>query len=173
MRYHHNTVRGFTLLYALLLTAIVLIVVLGTSNILYRQIVTVGVSIQGESSYLAAKAGQECALYWESYIHTMGCQDDNNDAGLKHLPDLQSHTNCTPQQTYITCAGAKVVISPGASPYTIQLVRTDIGPTKACFKVSAYYNGTTLKYTSQGLNPGNAGCTYSTTRQTARTISNI
>ena len=63
--YTKKTHRGFTLLYAVLVSSIVLAIGLGIFNIVYREIKLSALTRDSTTALYAADAGLECALYFE------------------------------------------------------------------------------------------------------------
>lgn len=66
-----NHTAGFALLYAVLLTGVVLTVGLGLSSILRKQIILSSTGAASQKAYYAANAIKECAIHWGIY----GAQD--------------------------------------------------------------------------------------------------
>lgn len=161
--------RGFTLLYALLLTAIVLLITLSISNILYRQIITASISVQGETSALAAQTGVQCALYWNDYLSNYGYADAPDGGGIgPKITDL-------PTGTSIACAGQQIGVTTNSGHTTFTVFDVNnVGPSGACVNVDVSYpDGLTLAYTATGINPGNNPCTVTSARQTVRKLQSI
>ena len=67
--------KGFALLYAVLLTGIILTIGLGLSAILAKQIVLSSTGAASQAAYYAANTGKECILNWGIY----GGRDDNQN----------------------------------------------------------------------------------------------
>ncbi len=55
---------GFALLYAVLLTGVILAIGLGLSSILTKQIVLSSIGSNSQVAYYAANSGKECVFYW-------------------------------------------------------------------------------------------------------------
>lgn len=62
-----NHSAGFALLYAVLLTGVVLTVGLGLSSILRKQIILSSTGAASQKAYYAANAIKECAIHWGIY----------------------------------------------------------------------------------------------------------
>ncbi len=57
--------RGFTLLIAVVFTAVVLSVALALADIAYRQVILASTARQSQYAFYAADSALECALYWD------------------------------------------------------------------------------------------------------------
>jgi hypothetical protein len=55
---------GFALLYAVLLTGVILAIGLGLSSILTKQIILSSIGSNSQVAYYAANTGKECVFYW-------------------------------------------------------------------------------------------------------------
>src|SRR3990167_7435938 len=55
---------GFTILFAILASAALLIMALGITNITYKEIILSGSAREAGHALFAADTGAECALYW-------------------------------------------------------------------------------------------------------------
>lgn len=56
---------GYALLFAILVTSILLSAGLGISNIIYKELLLSAIGKQSAIAFYAADTGAECALYWE------------------------------------------------------------------------------------------------------------
>ena len=70
-----NHSAGFALLYAVLLTGVVLTVGLGLSSILRKQIILSSTGAASQKAYYAANAIKECAIHWGIY----GAKDEDGN----------------------------------------------------------------------------------------------
>ncbi len=82
---------GFVLLYAVLVSSIVLTVGLLLANILLKQLVIAGAARDAKIAYYAADAGRDCALYWVNElgsllfaggITSITCNGEEEDGGV-------------------------------------------------------------------------------------------
>lgn len=77
MRITHNTRNkkyktrcgGFTILYAILLTTVVLSIGLSLLSLLTQQVSLSGAERESTLSFYVADAGMECALYWDTRVN--------------------------------------------------------------------------------------------------------
>ncbi len=58
--------RGFVILFAVIITSIVLLVSLGIANVVYKETLLSSSSRDGGYAFFAADSGLECALYWDT-----------------------------------------------------------------------------------------------------------
>ncbi|OGI82869.1 hypothetical protein A3I25_02065 [Candidatus Nomurabacteria bacterium RIFCSPLOWO2_02_FULL_42_17] len=64
---------GFTILFAILASAALLIMALGITNITYKEIILSGSAREAGHALFAADTGVECALYWrDTFIDGLG-----------------------------------------------------------------------------------------------------
>lgn len=64
-REYKNTSGGFTILYAILLTVVVLTIGLSLLSVLVQQISLSGAERESGLSFYTSDSGMECALYWD------------------------------------------------------------------------------------------------------------
>ena len=57
--------KGFTLLFAVLVTSVALVVGVGVFDVVLRQIELSGVGRESQAAFYAADTGIECGLYWD------------------------------------------------------------------------------------------------------------
>ncbi len=57
--------RGFVLLFAVLISGVVLAIGLGIANIAIKEIIFSAVGRESQVAFYAADSGRECALYWD------------------------------------------------------------------------------------------------------------
>ena len=57
--------KGFTLLFAVLISSVLLAIGMGIFNIVYRELQLSGLTRDSDTAIFAADAGIECGLYWE------------------------------------------------------------------------------------------------------------
>lgn len=58
--------KGFVILFAVIITSIVLLVSIGISGVIYKETLLSSSSRDGGYAFFAADSGLECALYWDS-----------------------------------------------------------------------------------------------------------
>lgn len=58
--------KGFVILFAVIITSIVLLVSIGISSVIYKETLLSSSSRDGGYAFFAADSGLECALYWDS-----------------------------------------------------------------------------------------------------------
>lgn len=61
----HKSGAGYALLFAILVSSILLSAGLGISNIIYKELLLSAIGKQSTIAFYAADTGAECALYWE------------------------------------------------------------------------------------------------------------
>ncbi|MCX6712877.1 MAG: hypothetical protein NTY66_01570 [Candidatus Vogelbacteria bacterium] len=91
-----NQSRGFVILYAVIITTVVLVMGVSLMNIVTKQLVLSSISRGAKLSYFAAIAGKDCAEYWKA-IDYFGRVDEN---GGVVAPSNQSIIGC-PDNTQI------------------------------------------------------------------------
>lgn len=72
--------KGFVILYAVIISTVVLIVGVSLMNIMTKQLVLSSISRSAKVSYYAAQAGRDCAEFWKEN-QAMG--GDNHFGGMK------------------------------------------------------------------------------------------
>jgi len=58
--------KGFVILFAVIITSIVLLVSIGISSVIYKETLLSSSSRDGGYAFFAADSGLECPLYWDS-----------------------------------------------------------------------------------------------------------
>ena len=120
-----TTSRGFTLLIAVILTAVLLSVGLALLDIAYKQIVLSSTAKQSQTAFYAADSALECALYWDQQqlSFTYGAPAGSITCGNQSISVSSSASGGVQTSTFsIPC--------PGGSSATVQ-VRKGSGAT-AC-----------------------------------------
>ena len=109
---------GFALLYAVLLTGIILAIGLGLSAILAKQIILSSTGASSQNAYYAANTGKECVLHWgtrggvedDIYKTAFGGYLIDPDSGEPtYYPDP---TNEDARLSEITCGDTSIDIPP-------------------------------------------------------------
>lgn len=137
--------KGFALLYAVLLTSIVLLAGMIASNIIYRQTVTATTGVQGYIAYYAAYTGVSCAVFWKKEL---------NDNGGLSFDDVFDGTG----DVKISCDGKIPSIDVSNHRFTVKDLNegteTDAGPCFTAEIASGNNNVTVYGYnTCNALNP--------------------
>ncbi|OGZ41340.1 MAG: hypothetical protein A3C80_03355 [Candidatus Ryanbacteria bacterium RIFCSPHIGHO2_02_FULL_45_43] len=76
---------GFTLLYSLIITSIILVINAGIFSIIIKETQFAGLGRESQFAYYAAESGAECAFYWDAKQssfdspHTITCNQDSNN----------------------------------------------------------------------------------------------
>lgn len=91
---HHTPQRGFTLLIAVVLAAVVLAIGMALLDIAYKQVSLASTAKNSQFAFYAADAALECALYY--------------DQKLAHFPRFPS----TAQPAPIYCTGQSITVNP-------------------------------------------------------------
>jgi Tfp pilus assembly protein PilX len=93
MKYHKEEQSGFTLLIAVVLTAVLLLISTSLIALAVRQAFIADAARQSQLAFYAADTGMECALYWDvhnpvgntAFATTTGstvtCNQDSNNSG--------------------------------------------------------------------------------------------
>lgn len=105
--------RGFTLLLAALISAIVLSLASALFSIAKKQVTLASLSQQSQYAFYAADTGAECALYWDIRYGYFGTVTPTSAQILATSPAAPPQTPTPPQ-----CDGQSFTLSPPA-PYTI------------------------------------------------------
>ena len=118
----YNKQKGFTLLYAVLVSSIVLSASLSIINIALKQHKLAALSRESKIAFYAANTGIDCALYWN--VNTRTVQIGSGDIDMDIFPDsgpyddparidddqnveLRIDNDAAPQEIY--CLGADIV----------------------------------------------------------------
>jgi len=120
-----NIRRGFVLLFAILITSIVLAISLGIFNIIIKEVQLSASSQESQKAFYAADTGAECALYW----------------------DIQGRAFATSSQESITCADESVMVGGGfISDFSLTLANG------SCVDVNVDKSGVQTIVSSRGHN---------------------
>ncbi len=65
MNFQHNNKKGFTILYAMLVSSLLLSIGLGIYGILIKDLILSSAASNSQIAIFAADSGLECALYWD------------------------------------------------------------------------------------------------------------
>lgn len=101
--------KGFSLLFAVLIVGIVLAISIGISDLVTRESALSGFGRDSQMAFFAADSGVECALYW----------------------DIKGNAFATTSQSTINCAGLNLLVG-GSDTSTFRLDFPDNG---ACVNV--------------------------------------
>lgn len=125
---------GFVMLYAILLTSVILTIGFGMLDVMLKQIKLSGTTRESQFAFFAADAGTECALYW----------------------DVVRQAFTDPLILNIQCAGATITILPKITPATPQTTFSFNMANNRCATVTVVKDFTTSSTTirSQGYNVG-------------------
>jgi hypothetical protein len=106
-----NKNSGFALLYAVLLTGVILTISLGLSSILTKQIVLSSVGANSQKAYYAANTIKECVIHWGIYGGVTGNQDATAFGGW--VEDADGNLNFTDPSpgAQITCGDTNLDVS--------------------------------------------------------------
>lgn len=139
-----NTKKGFTLLVAIVVTAMLLIISFVVANIAYKQVLLANSNQESQYAFYNADSGIECAVYW-----------DFKGATSAFTQPLAGSPVCNGQALGIS------VVSTATTTFTLNFS----APGKGCVKVEVgkYVDGTTI-IDSKGYN----NCTGGTTRRLER-----
>jgi hypothetical protein len=84
----HNSHKGFTILFALLIVSLLLGTALSISNLTEKRLVLSSIGKQSQISFYAADTGVECARYWDTQANafnttqtTITCGDQDFEVG--------------------------------------------------------------------------------------------
>jgi hypothetical protein len=135
LKYYKQKNKAFALLYAILISSILLSISIGVANIAYKELQFGTQADQSDNAFYAADIGAECALYYDK--------------------SSGSAFGGTLQPPY-SCAGNTIAIN-GASPvwtFNIPALNTD---GKGCAIVSVNKSVSGTKIISKGYNNGSGG----------------
>jgi Tfp pilus assembly protein PilX len=135
--------KGFTLLLSLLVISIILVIGLGVSGIIIKEIKLSGLGRESQIASYAAETGYECVTYWDIKQRAFDSPSYNIDCGA---PDGASAIN-----------GIMDI-----SSTTSFLVNLDNG---SCARVTVYKNRPRTRVVSQGYN---VDCDVSVPRKVMR-----
>ena len=130
--------KGFVLLFAVMISSIILAVSLGVANIAYKE-VKFGTSAKDTNdAFLASDTGAECALNYDKSV-------------------VSSNAFTGTAGPNISCAGASITISGSSSPWSF--IIPGLGSLgQGCAKVTVTKTSST-SIVSKGYNTGSPSCT--------------
>ena len=67
MRLNIKNMKGFVILFAVLLVSITLVIGLSLFNITFKQLVLSSVARDSQFAYFAADSAMDCARHWDAY----------------------------------------------------------------------------------------------------------
>ncbi len=100
--------KGFTLLFAVIVSTLVLAVGASIISIALKQVLLSGVGRDSQFAFYAANTGIECALYWE--LKGLGVDEDDFSPAFPNSNSIPSYTSSQKEKT--KCAEVKI-LSPG------------------------------------------------------------
>lgn len=101
---------GFVILYAVIITTVVLVVGVSLMNIIAKQLVLSSISRNSKLAYYAALSGKECAEYWKSaQRHTY------NSLPLVYFGVMDESSLIEPNQDIIYCNGKEIIFTTDAT----------------------------------------------------------
>ncbi len=116
--------RGFTLLYAVLMSSLLLTIGLGIFNITIKELLLSSAGRESQFAFYAADTGAECALYWDFKFDSFGT---TSDSAITCNGVLMGGTDPgTPYSN--TCCG-------GAGPNVASIFTLDFAPEPYCVTV--------------------------------------
>ena len=142
--------RGFALLYAILISSMLLAIGLGVANVSFKEAKFSTSAKDTNDAFFAADTGAECALFYDRVNPTSNAFD------------------ITPINP-ITCAGNTITVTPSGSPATFWIFTVPLlgNASKGCAKVTVDKTTAVTEVISKGYNvgsggtPPNATCTQS------------
>lgn len=149
--------RGFIILFAVTLSAILLSIALGVANVSFKEVSFSTSARDSNDAFLAADAASECALYHDKLSSTKF-----------PLPSQSLPITCGATTTTPTFSGS-------ATAGTYSFVLTGLGNSNsACAKVSVFKDKSvtpnTVVITTTGYNMGDATCSSTNTRRVEREL---
>lgn len=84
----YSNKKGFVLIYAVIVTSVVLVASLILADIITRQIIISSINKNYQQAYYMANVGRECAEYLDSSKKIFGYCDDSGDTLVCSNPDL-------------------------------------------------------------------------------------
>ncbi|HUO56283.1 MAG TPA: pilus assembly PilX N-terminal domain-containing protein [Candidatus Paceibacterota bacterium] len=117
--------RGFALLIAAMVAAVVLLIASSIFDIAQKQVILASISQQSQYAFFAADTGAECALYWDDRIQYFGPGAPNDPDGLLQGGNI-SCDNQNPAVTNTNAGGPVPPFNPNggnhpSSPYNYTL----------------------------------------------------
>lgn len=99
--------KGFTLLFAVIVSTLVLAVGASIISIALKQVLLSGVGRDSQFAFYAANTGIECALYWE--LKGVGGDEDDFSPAFPNTTFSLNYTSS--QQENTKCAGVRILSS--------------------------------------------------------------
>lgn len=140
--FHVLRPRGFTLMFAVLIGALLLAIGIALANIALRELSLSGMTRESGIAFYAADSGADCALYYDIQKNLFATPD--NPAKKPPTP-----TNCNSQDISRTATPTNFSVS-GTDP-VITSFRVDYGSACAYIKVTKRSNGASEVF-SDGIN---------------------
>ncbi len=106
--------RGFTLLFAILVSVMVLAVGASIINITLKQVILSGSGRESQFAFYAANTGMECALFWD----LNGTILDNNGQARYVFPPPGAEDSLRTDTEYFECSGTNIINGDPTNPYT-------------------------------------------------------
>ena len=155
--YHEiNKKKGFALLFAILLSTIILVIALSVSNIALKELNFSTSAVDTNNAFFAADTGAECALY-----------NDRYDVNKFPLTGSTGQIKCNNKNISLSS-------SPGSNSVIYSFIITDLGSSNdSCAKVTINKKGTpmTTQVSSKGYNlGGSSGCSSTSSRLIEREL---
>ncbi len=145
-----NNNKGFVILFAVILTSIVLSVTLGLSDITFKELKFGTQAHSTGEAFLAADTGAECALLYEFKGSFMTSTGDN----------IYGYPTTDSEPLTIECAGSTIALNldennlySSTGPWVFYLPNLGSGG-KACAKVTVTKNGIATNIISKGYSDG-------------------
>ena len=151
--------KAFVLLFAVVISSIILAIALGVANISLKEI-NFGTSARdANDAFFAADTGAECALYYDRSDNNAFKETTNEGEGSVPL--------------IMTCAGSKISFINKPPPWSF--VISGLGSTgQSCAKVTVSKDNTnipvTTVITSKGYNIGDGNCDSSNSNRVEREL---
>lgn len=135
--------KGFSILFAIITTSVLLVVSFVISNIAYKQLVISNINEQSQYAFYAANSGIECATYWD-------LEDSSLSRFATSTPGTivcGGTTISTGSQTVNTVPSQSSRIGGGGNGNPTSIFMFNINATGACaiVTVTKSYSGSTLQ----------------------------
>lgn len=142
--------RGFVILFAVMISSIILTIALGVANIALKEIKFSTSGKDTNNAFYAAEAGYECALYYDRIkkIFRVGYILDGSEkcAGGGIIPD-----NSSDPKIWILDISFDPFLSSGTPCAHIEIDKTNTSGYKTVIISKGYNNGTSDEYSATGL----------------------
>mgnify|MGYP001606300971 CR=1 FL=1 len=113
--------KGFAIIYAVILTSVIMVTGLGLANIISRQIILGSAQKASQLAYYAANAGIECAYYMDIYYDRFGHKEGeviaSPEPAIVSLYDAVSGNSTEIPSGSLYCYGSKVEFEAPAVDY--------------------------------------------------------